>query len=245
VPAAPDGEEAGEETMKKKSALNFTTDTQTWMMSLHFFDESIYLQAADHKTGETKEYEVSAADIARRMDGRSKLSTGLMSLNVIFYANLGDGDRVIHYIPPAVRELQVRRGKSVKRYQVPLPPMVLWYEGGYRIAALMNDAITPKTQLATPPLPNVHEGGKICTGSVKFPRCSMAAFAQVERLLWESEWNHHLADGKCRSERKNVIRLWKKLQGKKTFPEKELCASRYTLGDLAGRLSDDIGERES
>jgi hypothetical protein len=57
--------------------------------------------------------------------------------------------------------------------------------------------------------------------------------AQALTLFWEgSFFNSHLSQGKCRTEVKDVRKLWRKLDGQKRFPLTELLPMNKTLRSL-------------
>jgi PRTRC genetic system protein B len=219
-------------------------DLQKWLMSIHVYEESIFISQLDPKTGAKKEYEVSAADLANRMNLTAKLSTGLMKPNTLFYHDDGAQERVMIYIPAAVRQMNISLSKGMRKVRVPMPPMVFWNKKNkYYIAALTSDKISAATRLAAAPVPNVHDDGEVCAGNVKFPKGSIRTINEAERLFWESEFNGDLVANKCQSHRADVRKLYKGLKGR--FPKNELTASlvsKNTLGELITCLQSDSAE---
>lgn len=86
--------------------------------------------------------------------------------------------------------------------------------------------MTTASRLYAAPCPNVFPSGQICRGNVPFPVCSMNTIRDAFRLfLVESEFNNHLANGRCRSFEGHCLRLWAQLAGKRRFPPGELVAA--------------------
>lgn len=217
-------------------------DLQKWLMSIHLYEESIFVSQLDPKTGAKKEFEVSAVDLANRMNLQAKLSTGLIQPNTIFYHNDGADERVMVYTPPMVRNMSIHSGRGKRVVSVPMPAMVFWnVKNKYFIAALMGEDIKPGTRLAKAPLPNVHENGEICAGSVKFPKGGLRGIKEAEHLFWESEFNSDLSNGKSKSH-EDVLDLYKTLKGARCFPRRELVELSYTLGDIVNNLSQDTAD---
>jgi PRTRC genetic system protein B len=217
-------------------------DLQKWLMSIHIYEESIFVSQLDPKTGAKKEFEVSAVDLANRMNLTAKLSTGLMKPNTIFYKDDGVDERIVIYAPRAIRQLHIDLSRGKRQISVPMPPMVFWnVKNRYFVAALTGDEISPKTKLAAAPVPNVHENGEICAGNVKFPKGGMRTIREAERLFWESEFNGDLANKKCKSY-KDVRDLYKSLKARTRFPTRELVELDINLGELIEKLQQDTAD---
>jgi hypothetical protein len=96
----------------------------------------------------------------------------------------------------------------------------------YKIFALKQQPTPPECPLYHLPCPNVHTDGRICTGNAHFPTASSATIEQALHLFLEgSLFNKDLNAGKCQSHPKNVLKLWRKLDGAKRFPLKELVSA--------------------
>lgn len=115
---------------------------------------------------------------------------------------------------------------------VPLPGLVFFAGGDFRVWAVKGDARPERTsRLFRSPFLNVWEEGKICTGNVKLPTSfSGAATAQWEQAFFRSRFTHSNVDRPVKY-KGGYRALWKDLfdQVLKTFPEDALIPETHTI----------------
>ncbi len=176
---------------------------------------------------------VTAAQIASVMDKtRRRITSGWLPANVLNWSIEPDNCvRCVGHFPATIRTVQV---ENERRRQIPLPPTVIVGHGNrWRIYAIGADVpIAPATQLFHCPAPNVSEhDGTICRGNTPFPLAAPETVTAAYQAFWDSQFNHHWANGKCASYPNNVLHLWRTLDGDDLFPDDELL-SCGTLNDI-------------
>lgn len=175
-------------------------------------------------------FEVSPADLATAFSG-VPLATGLLPKNCLFYARSGQGERLAVYLPASVRTMAVAVMQKRTEFKIPLPPLVFVGQGASYWIHAVKQYPGPDEGLFLAPLPNVHNDGLICAGSVKFPGCSSATIYKAADAFFASDFNLDLAAGKSKK-KTNLLELWEGLQGKDNYPVGDLVPSRISLADL-------------
>lgn len=175
-------------------------------------------------------FEVSPADLVAAFSG-VPLATGLLPKNCLFYARSGQEERLAVYLPAAVRTLAVAVMQQRTEYKIPLPPLVFLGQGLSYWVHAVKQYPGPDEGLFLAPLPNVHNDGRICAGSVKFPPCSAATIYKAVEAFFGSDFNLDLAAGKSKK-KTNLMEMLEGLQGKDNYPLGDLVPSRIALADL-------------
>lgn len=187
-------------------------------------DESVYLTRHDRTGAPTATYPVSAAAVANAFN-QFGANTGLLPANTLFWQSRSGQSRIGVYIQPGRHTLNIRTGKRLEHWTVPLPGFVFVGTGNrYTILAAPARPARDTEQLYHCPLPNVYEDGHICVGTVPFPVCGMDTITQAVTLFFDSEFNHDLAGA-------DTLNLLKSLNGKRGFPNKSLRPA-ITLADV-------------
>jgi PRTRC genetic system protein B len=192
-------------------------------------DESAYLARYDDRGERTALYPVTVADVAACFNTFGA-STGLLPADCLFWQHTGQGDRLGLWLSPARRTL--RFGGHIPALTLPLPGLV--FVGRGRSYWLYAATRRPEKgdRLYCAPLPNVHQNGSICTGTVKFPACSAATIRADADLFFESEFNYDLLLGNVAGNG-NPANALRALKGAKTFPTRLLVPS-ITVTQLLG-----------
>lgn len=167
------------------------------------------------------EYEVSASDIKAAF-ADTRFSTGLLPPNTIYYGVEGENVKIALYIPPTRVSVSAEIDDKKKLFVIPTPPLIFCGIGReYRIFALCSPNIEFCTRLSVAPFPNVNTNGIICFGEHNIaPACNPKNILIAKDMFFSSIFNKDLSEKKCQSG--NIFALWKKINGKRKFPVKEL-----------------------
>lgn len=161
-------------------------------VQLTFTDETPWLTRFDPRGQPTATYPVSLTAVANAFKG-VPARTGLLPPEVLFWESQGRGERLAVWLPPARHSLRFQL-KRVETLVVPLPGFVLvGQNSAYSIYAALERPNSPQTVLYRAPLPNVHDNGLICNGTVQFPVCTAQTIHRAAVLFFESDFNHDLA----------------------------------------------------
>lgn len=201
------------------------------LMSIHIYEESIVLQDIQRKEGSFRM--VSARDLAHTLASGLSFDSGLLPENALWWGNSKGGVVVAVWVPPGVRRLAVQSSlDKTERYAVPLPGLIFICRSGRApwVYAAARRPSAPKDKVFHAPLPNVHDTGDTCGGSVRFPR----EVEKIPEVFLTSFFTRHLITGASKSCPGDVVKLWKRLDGKKEFPLSDLepCG---TVGELLQR----------
>ena len=217
--------------MPKKLAIQFPPEAfdATPRVAVTLTDETIYLSRYDERGTRTACYPVTAADVAAAFSTFGA-STGLLPRDTLFWQHTAQGDRLALWLPPERRTLVF--GGRIAPLTLTLPGLVFVGQGRqyWLYAALRRPE--GRDQLYRAPLPNVHQDGKICQGSVKFPACSVATVRQAAELFFTSEFNYDLLAGNL--DGADPVKTLRSLAKAKAFPPAKLVASITTNQLLGG-----------
>jgi PRTRC genetic system protein B len=211
-------------------------EKQNLKMRIDLFDESIVVTRYAEKSTAAV-YELAPDDLAAAFAGLP-LTTPVLPPDCVFFGRTGSQDRIAIYLSGGRRKLTVENGGDkhvILRF--PIPPLVFVGWGvDYSVFAVKSRPKVANARLYHAPFPNVHPNGNICSGTVAFPSCTTETIHEAARLFLESNFNHDLSSGKCRSYRQNVVKLWRVLAHEKArrFPGDELLDANKTIGDLLG-----------
>ena len=200
-------------------------------------DDSCWLTRHNTQGKPYLTYPVSSQSLGAAFNG-FEADTGLLPPDCLFWQNQSGRNRVGIWIPPAIRKLNFacKRGKP-NAITIPLPGFVFVGDGPrYYIYAAKERPASASDMLYHAPLPNVHDNGEICAGSVKFPECEPGAIAEAARLFFESEFNGDLASGKVKGQRDSLFNTLKSLTGARKFPLRNMIYS--------GPLSNVLGKNK-
>lgn len=175
---------------------------------------------------------------AGRAFQRFGTDTGLLPDGCLFWQNGANQERVAIWLPPARRTLdfgQARRG----RVALPLPGLVFVGQGlTFHVWAALERPTKPTAMLYHAPLPNVYGDGRVCNGTVKFPKATAATIGDAARLFFESGFTQHLDDRHIRGTG-NATKFMRSLARKQTFPLDRLMPAGITLSQLIGQAKSD------
>jgi PRTRC genetic system protein B len=217
--------------MKKKTAakkLPAEAFDRIPRVTITLTDESIYLTRHNRAGAPVATYPVDAADVANAFN-QFGANTGLLPENVLFWQSINAILRIGIYLPPSKRTIHIGVGRGVQTWKIPLPGLMFIGCGiEYVIYAVKERPVSDRMVLYHAPLPNVYADGRICAGSVKFPKCDAGTIGQAAALFFESGFNRDLVG-------KETIGLLKSLRGKSKFPIEKLEPVDQLAGDAIRR----------
>jgi hypothetical protein len=200
------------------------------LVRLDFYDSAVILSR--YQQGDppaVTAYPVAVIDIAAAC-AQLAVSSGLVPPETLFWRSQGNVVSLAVFVP--ARPWLVQAGEE--RLLVPLPPFIFsGRERQYSVYAVKERPADDRAPLYHFPAPNVNGSGLICAGSAPFPECRPESVYDALRLFLEgSRFNNDLSANKCRAFPGNVRELWRKLDGKRKFPLKELVAMQRPLREL-------------
>jgi PRTRC genetic system protein B len=158
-------------------------------------------------------------------------ATGLLPEGCLFWHHQRNQDRLGVWLPPSRRRLDFGGGRR-RAITVPLPGLVFVGQGRtYWIWAAEKRPARPGERLYHAPLPNVFDDGRICPGTVDFPRCSAATILAAAALFFESGFSQHLANGRVAGAG-DATRFLRSLNRKRLFPMNRLALYSKTVGQM-------------
>lgn len=157
------------------------------------------------------------------------VGTGLLPHNTLFIQHAKAGARVGIYVSAGIQRLLTIQGA----YVLPLPAFVLVGQGrSYELYAVKEQNWPSRfTEMYYPPLPNIFNGGGICSGEMTMPVCQPGNIWDVWEMVLGSYFTGHMTDGRCQSH-KSIFDLWKEVEGAQCFPEEELVPVGKSLWDV-------------
>lgn len=217
-------------------------------------DETAWLTRFDERGAPTVTYPVASDDVARAFRGLGGLSTGLLPEGALFWSSTVSGNGVqvsiAAWLPPAVRLITFAVGRREERLKIPLPGFVFVGQGArYSLFAAPARPARERDPLYHAPLPNIHTDGRVCPGSVTFPRCAPETLPQAATLFFDSRFNDDLSAGRVQDGGLGLRKFLRSLRGRRAFPLDRLAPAHLTLGELmqgrrAATLADDEPEIE-
>jgi PRTRC genetic system protein B len=200
------------------------------LVRLDFYDSAVILSRYhEGAPPAVTAYPVSMTDVAAAC-AQLAVSTGLLPPETLFWRSQGNVVSLAVFVP--ARPWLVQAGEE--RLLVPLPAFIFsGRERQYSVYAVKERPVDGRALLYHFPAPNVHSDGRICAGSAPFPDCRPESIYDALRLFLEgSRFNNDLSTNKCRAFPNNVGELWRKLDGKRKFPLKELVPMQQQLREL-------------
>ena len=202
-----------------------TTEAETTipLARLDLYQQAIILTKFEAQS--TITHPVAMSDLAAVFGSLPK-SSGFLPRNALFHGRRRGKLFAAIYIPPKIAAVRVEQ----MTIEIPLPSAVFIGCGKmYDIHAVKQYPNNKHAPLYRYPSPNVWNNGSICAGDTPFPTCRLDTINAAFRMFIESQFNLHLVTDKCKSFPKNVIELWKSLEGEEQFPVDELILSASSL----------------
>jgi hypothetical protein len=197
---------------------------------LDFFHQSTLLTYFQGDIITTKQ--VDAMDIAHALASELSFGSGLLPADTLWWKNTRSGPLFALYVAPKVWKLalQEKIDKPPRRFTIPLPGFIFLCQPGTApwVFAVKKRPTKESDPVFHAPLLNVFANGRSCPGSHSYP----TRVADMVQSFFVSFFSA-TADLQGRSQKypKNVLELWKSLEGKSKFPYDDLVGFG-TVGDL-------------
>ena len=199
-------------------------------LRLDFFHQTTQITYFNGDT--VTSYPVDAMECAHALAENLSFSTGLLPENTLWWLNNRGGQVYAIYVEPKTWKLALQEhiDKPPQRFEVPLPGFIFLCSPGTApwVVAVAKKPTREVDVVYHAPLANVFRNGRSCPGSNKYPE-------RVQDIVHSffTSFFSSTADLKDRSKRypKNIIQLWKFLDGKSEFPMDDLVPFG-TVADL-------------
>lgn len=193
--------------------------------ALTVFDEVVALTRYSTNGKPTRTDPVKAEHVAAAFNIFGA-DTGLLPANTLFWQQRGGHLRMGMYVPPATYRMTFDGHRAIT---VPMPGFVfVGHRRQYFVWATLTYP-TAMTRLYHAPLPNIYPDGKVCEGSVRFPACAPDTLTAAFALVFESEFNSDLADGRIRTPK--PMKFLRGLDKQRTFP-KDVLVPAVSMNDV-------------
>lgn len=192
-------------------------------MRLDLYDSMIVATKYNDRGRPVETYALDPADVGAAL-ARVPLVSGLLPRGCLLWGKAGGGERLAIFIEPKIWPVSVEREKQT--WYVPMPGLVFIGQGMSYTLYAVKEQYWPvaDTPLYYPPCPNVWGNTGICQGNAPFPVASAATIWQAAEVFFSSGFNTHLAQGKSKGHKDNILDMWRKLH--------ETGADEYPLDDL-------------
>jgi hypothetical protein len=176
--------------------------------------------------------QVDAMDVAHALASDLSFGSGLLPPDTLWWQNTRSGPVFALYIEPKIWKLALQEHikKPPQRFTIPLPGLIfLCTPGQAPWVYAVKKRPTKETDIVyRAPLANIFSNGRSCPGSHQYP----IKVGDIVPSFFISFFSA-TADLAHRSQKypKNVLQLWKYLDGKKKFPNDDLI-EHGTIADL-------------
>ena len=176
--------------------------------------------------------QVDAMDVAYTLASDLSFGSGLLPPDTLWWQNTRRGPVFALYVEPQIRKLALQEDikKPPQRFSIPLPGLIFLCNPGQApwVYAVKKRPAKETEIVYRAPLANIFNNGRSCPGSHQYP----ARISDVVPSFFVSFFSA-TADLSHRSQKypKNVLQLWKYLDGKKEFPNDDLI-EHGTIADL-------------
>ncbi|NVM57466.1 MAG: hypothetical protein HWN51_05040 [Desulfobacterales bacterium] len=177
---------------------------------------------------------VSALDVAHALASELTFGTGLLPFNTLWWSNTRRGPIFALYVEPKVRQfaLLVHADKPPRRFTLPMPGFIFLCTPGQApwVFAVKKKPTKETDAVYKAPLCNIHENGRSCAGTHKYPNRVADTVQSFFTSLYTATAN---LSNRSQMFPHNVVSLWEYLDHKKRFPMADLV-NHGTLRDLMG-----------
>jgi PRTRC genetic system protein B len=185
------------------------------------FEESILLHKFGQNGTDTKL--VSASDIAHALTQDIRLHSGVLPEGALWWSMGPEGEEVALWRSPRVWKvaLLMEAFQPPRRFTLPMPGLVFVCSPGRppRVYAAKRRPASPAWPLFHAPLFNLFQGGRSCPGTHKYPDRVEEAPESFFQSFFTREGH---VGGRSRRHPDNLLALWEELDGKKSYPIRDL-----------------------
>lgn len=222
--------------VKKKPDFNWAVPKELGIPSdplrlrLDFHHQATVMTYFEGDTVATKL--VSAMDVAHTLANELSFCSGLLPDNTLWWRNTRGGPVYALYVEPKIWKvaLQENIDKPARRFTIPLPGLIFLCSPCQApwVYAVKKRPTKEADEVDKAPLLNVHENGKSCAGSHRYP-------PRVQDMVQSffTAFFSNTADYQGRSAKfpNSVVKLWEFLDKKSTYPLEDLV-KHGTVSDL-------------
>ena len=165
---------------------------------------------------------------------QAERDSGWIKPGLVRFGNCEQGAWLVYYYRPTRWLI----GTAGNKYFVPTPALMLFSVGrDHFLFALKTktNEFDITASLFHAPFPNIHSNGKICWGKNAAPETDHLKPDAPIMLFFRTPFNHDLADGKSRSDKKDVLNTLEKLSHEQSFPLRDLVPMKETVDELIER----------
>ena len=199
---------------------------------LDFYNDNIVLSSMNGQDTTIKY--VSALDVAQALTRDMPISSGVLPENVFWWGNR-DGCTAGLWRPAQVWKiaLQLDPFKPAERLALPMPGLLFLAQPGRAPWVFAAKARPTKMtdEVFNAPLFNIFTNGLSCPGSHKYPLDPSQAPEDFFLSFFTTAGDHH---GNRSKKHKDLLKLWRSLNGKKTYPLDDLVKAG-TLEQIIAR----------
>jgi PRTRC genetic system protein B len=119
-----------------------------------------------------------------------------------------------------------------EKLNIPIPAtLFLGWGSRYYLWALPNKKFNPSLPVFRAPFPNIYSNGRICWGNHKVPKAKAANIGRVWKTFFDTAFNEHISNNKCKSCSNTVLELLRRLSAESAtvFPQRELIGEYATV----------------
>lgn len=173
---------------------------------------------------------VSRENVRAAFDLGIENDSGWLNHGVVRLGANATGKWVVSCFPAQVVTISL----EATELKVPMPTTVMMgWKQTYFIWALNQPMFESTATAYKVPVSNVYDDGRICWGSNRPGATSPQNMLRAWSMFFGTIFNQHEDDNKCFKYPKSILRLLQELNGKKTFPEKELVQMwPRTIGEV-------------
>jgi len=201
-------------------------------LRLDFYYQTIKMTNFEGDITETRI--VSGLDVANALTQDMVINTGLLPANTLWWRSTAAGPYYALYIPPEIHLIAIQEelDKPALRLKIPLPGLIFLCSSGKVpwVYAVKSRPTKETDKVYKAPLTNVHQNGKTCGGSHKYPETVkdipdsffISFFTNTDNLV-----------GRSKKHPNGILAMWKELDKKKAkkYPLDDLCI-HGTIKDL-------------
>jgi len=166
---------------------------------------------------------VDAEDVAHALNWKKTYSTGFLPENTLWWSNDDDGPLFAIYVEEGIRKvaLQTDIEKPVERFSIPLPPLIFLCRPGMApwVFSVKKRPAKETDEVFKAPLANIFANGRSCPGNNRYPERIQDVVESFFTSFFSAAAN---LTGRSMRYPKDILSLWKELDGKKNFPMNDL-----------------------
>jgi hypothetical protein len=166
---------------------------------------------------------VSARDISMALLSEIPMYSGVLPEGALFWGQSKRGMEIGLWRSPRVWQvaLELEAFKAPKRFKIPMPGLIFVCSSGFapRVYAAKKRPTHRSTPIYHAPLFNLFRDGRSCPGTHKFPKAVEEMPESFFMSFFTATADH---TGRSKKYPGNLLGLWEELDGKSSYPLKDL-----------------------